>query len=84
MSSSRHFDPAVTPSDDNRLTGRVRRYAQVSRRVGGLAARLAASGMGKACGKRQGLRQAASNFSGNGNAKPKLAAYRAIPCTGIP
>jgi len=41
MSSSRHFDPAVTPSDDNRLTGRVRRYAQVSRRVGGLAARLA-------------------------------------------
>ena len=38
MSSSRHFDPAVTLSDDNRLTGRVRRYAQVSRRVGGLAA----------------------------------------------
>lgn len=41
MSSSRHFDPAVSPSNDNRLTGRVRRYAQVSRRVGGLAARLA-------------------------------------------
>ena len=40
MSSRRHFSSPMSHSDENRLGGRVRRYAKVSKSVGGLAAKL--------------------------------------------
>ena len=40
MSSRRCFSPPMSHSDENRLAGRVLRYAKVSKSVGGLAAKL--------------------------------------------